>query len=112
MGDFFQLPPVSRGEIEYAFEHRIWKVLGLTPCVLTTQYRQDTEGDELLSVLNSIRTGNVTPDILNILHSRDIPVLTNDHTELFTKNISVDAYNSDKLSLLETDSRTYSMHNK
>ncbi len=112
VGDFFQLPPVSRSEIEYAFEHRIWKVLGLTPCVLTTQFRQNTEGDELLSVLDAIRTGDVTPDILNILHSRDIPVLTNDHTELFTKNISVDAYNSDKLSLLETDSRTYSMHNK
>jgi len=58
VGDFFQLPPVSRGsEVSYAFEHRIWKYLDLIPCVLSTQYRQsygDTEGS-LLSILNEIR---------------------------------------------------------
>lgn len=45
VGDFFQLPPVSRGmsEVEYAFEHPIWREMKLIPCVLTTQYRQMSE---------------------------------------------------------------------
>lgn len=57
VGDFFQLPPVSRGadRIEFAFEHPIWRDSRLIPCVLTTQYRQNTEGDELLSILSEIR---------------------------------------------------------
>ena len=42
VGDFFQLPPVSRdsSSIEFAFEHPIWRETRLIPCVLTTQYRQ------------------------------------------------------------------------
>lgn len=41
VGDFFQLPPVSRDSIsEFAFEHPSWKTWNLAICALTTQYRQ------------------------------------------------------------------------
>lgn len=41
VGDFFQLPPVSRDrEMEYAFEHSAWESFDLTTCVLSGQYRQ------------------------------------------------------------------------
>ena len=42
VGDFFQLPPVSRdsSSVEFAFEHPVWRELKLIPCVLTEQYRQ------------------------------------------------------------------------
>lgn len=41
VGDFFQLPPVSRErEVEFAFEHPAWKTWNLAICALTTQYRQ------------------------------------------------------------------------
>ncbi len=109
VGDFFQLPPVSQGQIEYAFEHPVWRSLRLTPCVLTTQFRQDAEGDPLITILNDIRRGEVSELSRNLLRSRDIPVMTEDHTELFTKNIAVDAYNIDRLSALNTESYTYEM---
>lgn len=103
VGDFFQLPPVSRGsEVSYAFEHRIWKYLDLVPCVLSTQYRQsygDTEGS-LLTVLNEIRSGDISEMSRELLMSRNLMVYTDDHTELFTRNIAVDAYNSDRLAEL------------
>jgi len=103
VGDFFQLPPVSRGnEVSYAFEHRIWGYLHLVPCVLSTQYRQsygDTEGS-LLSILDEIRSGTVSDISREYLHLRNILVHTDDHTELFTRNVAVDAYNSDRLEAL------------
>ncbi len=41
VGDFFQLPPVSRNNFsEFAFEHPSWKEFRLAICTLTTQYRQ------------------------------------------------------------------------
>lgn len=112
VGDFFQLPPVSRGMVEYAFEHSVWRGLRLTPCVLTTQFRQDAEGDPLLTILNDIRRGDVSELSKNLLRSRDIPVMTEDHTELFTKNIAVDAYNIDRLAALSAEPHTYQMEGK
>jgi ATP-dependent DNA helicase PIF1 len=112
VGDFFQLPPVSRGMVEYAFEHSVWRGLRLTPCVLTTQFRQDAEGDPLLTILNDIRRGEVSELSKNLLRSRDIPVMTEDHTELFTRNVAVDAYNIDRLSALNSESYTFQMEGK
>lgn len=41
VGDFFQLPPVSRGmDIEFAFENSAWRTFRLAICVLDVQYRQ------------------------------------------------------------------------
>ncbi len=41
VGDFFQLPPVSRGnDIDFAFEDPVWRTLRLAICVLDVQYRQ------------------------------------------------------------------------
>jgi ATP-dependent exoDNAse (exonuclease V) alpha subunit len=42
VGDFFQLPPISRGrEAQFAFESPRWRDLNLITCYLTEQYRQD-----------------------------------------------------------------------
>ena len=57
VGDFFQLPPVTRdSSVEYAFEHPSWRTFKLAICVLSTQFRQSQEEDELLKILNEIRT--------------------------------------------------------
>lgn len=74
--------------------------LRLTPCVLTTQFRQDAEGDPLLTILNDIRRGEVSELSKNLLRSRDIRVMTEDHLSFFTRNIAVDAYNIDRLAAL------------
>lgn len=101
VGDFFQLPPVSRsGESLYAFLHPIWEWMEMTPCVLTTQYRQslaDGGADPLLEILSEIRAGDVSDRSHALLRSCDRSIDTDDHTELYTRNITVDAYNTDRL---------------
>ena len=38
--------------------------------------------------------------------------MTEDHTELFTKNVAVDAYNIDRLAALSAEPHTYQMEGK
>ena len=115
--DFFQLPPVTRGlDVEFAFEHPIWRETRLIPCVLTTQYRQSQSAwgidDDLLVILSEIRTGKITQNSINLLESRNIPVNTEDHTELFTRNVSVDSYNTERLNAIRDDIFIFDMHSK
>jgi hypothetical protein len=115
VGDFFQLPPVSRDTgVQFAFEHPIWRTFRLAICVLTTQYRQVSEAgeDPLLQILSDIRSDEVSQMSISRLTSRQIPIQTDDHTELFTKNISVDAYNTKRLSALHGDTFVYGMQSK
>lgn len=123
VGDFFQLPPVSRDTlVEFAFEHPSWKNWNLAICSLTTQYRQANTAnqipsqwvppDHLLTILNEIRSGHVSAHSLQLLRSRNIPVVTEDHTELFTRNVSVDAYNTDRLGAIAWDIFIYEMTGK
>lgn len=115
--DFFQLPPVTRGlDVEFAFEHPIWRETRLIPCVLTTQYRQSQSAwgidDDLLVILSEIRTGKITQNSIKLLESRNIPVNTEDHTELFTRNVSVDSYNTERLNAIRDDIFIFDMHSK
>jgi hypothetical protein len=142
VGDFFQLPPVSResSHVEYAFEHPSWRSFKLAICVLSTQYRQKTEysssrhseerriqvsgaldpsyrqddgkQDPLLTVLNEIRSWEVSEKSRSLLESRNVRVETDDHTELFTRNISVDAYNKEKLDSIPGDIFVFEMYTK
>lgn len=116
VGDFFQLPPVSRGmEAEFAFEHPSWRNFSLAICSLSTQYRQFHESqkeDPLLYILNEIRSGIVSETSLRLLDSRNISVTTDDHTELFTRNVSVDAYNNERLNQIHTDTFVYEMQSR
>ena len=58
VGDFFQLPPISRGSEKAHFVHRsdVWSAMGLKVCYLDEQYRY--EDDMLLNLLNNIRANN------------------------------------------------------
>ncbi len=150
VGDFFQLPPVSRGSdfVEFAFEHPIWRELKLIPCVLTEQYRQvwvksekwkvksmstrhveawdilpwedgqdfsqarNDRADPLLDILTEIRSGSISEHSRDLLASRNITVETEDHTELFTKNIAVDAYNTERLNAIREDIFLFEMQGK
>ncbi len=56
VGDFFQLPPVTRERaVSYAFEHSAWRTWKLAICVLTEQFRQNTENDPLVRILDEMR---------------------------------------------------------
>ena len=102
VGDFFQLPPISReGEplARFAYLSPSWQEANLTVCYLSEQHRQDD--DHFLSFLTSLRMGNITDESHAILASRHINVpATEAHTKLYSHNVDVDRVNREKLAAL------------
>lgn len=110
VGDFFQLPPIARqGEMmRYAFESRAWESLRPLVCYLTEQFRQEDE--LLLSLLSSIRRGEIEEDHYNLLKEQvDIAYENIEPTRLYTHNADVDTVNAAKLAELHTSAKSYKM---
>lgn len=113
VGDFFQLPPIARqGEMmRYAFESRAWERLRPLICYLTEQHRQEDE--LLLSLLTSIRRGEIEDDHYNLLREQtEIGYENIEPTRLYTHNADVDAVNNEKLAGLVGTAREYRMQTK
>lgn len=113
VGDFFQLPPVSRGrEVKFAYSSVVWRDLSLLTCYLTEQYRQDDS--DFLSVLSAIRSGNVEELHYEELmrRHRDPAELPLDAPKLFSHNADVDRINAAELAKLKGASRKFSMSSK
>lgn len=110
VGDFFQLPPVTRqGEMmRYAFESDAWQAANPLVCYLSEQHRQE---DELfLSLLKSIRSNEVEEDHYTLLSEQiDIGYENIEPTKLYTHNADVDAFNNTKLTELKGDKHTFHM---
>ncbi len=103
-GDFFQLPPVSRGgeEARFVVHSNVWQELDPVICYLNTQYRQ--KGDELAEILGAMRASDLRRRHVEALQARVgiIPEEDN-YTELHTTNIDVDFINQQKLKTLSGD---------
>ena len=59
-GDFFQLPPINRGDSRaggFIVNSKVWQELDPTICYLQEQHRQDDE--ILLDILNALRAGDL-----------------------------------------------------
>lgn len=113
-GDFFQLPPVSKGgkKARFAFESGAWQAMGVKICYLEEQHRH--EDDRLKSLLNAIRSGKVTEDTYTILEERvralqSEEVLSNDVAKLFTHNADVDVLNDHRLHRIDGQAYAYTM---
>lgn len=112
-GDFFQLPPITRGgaPVRFAFEADAWQQMtDLVVCYLDTIYRQD-ENDPLMRILNEMRTGTMSEDSLEQLKERMNETLP-DHvtpTRLYTHNVDVDALNDRELAQLSGKHAVYRM---
>ena len=109
-GDFFQLPPINRGDSRaggFVVNSNVWHELDPTICYLNEQYRQDDE--ELLDILNSMRSGELRRNHAEKLLNRiDIESADKDlMTELHTVNIDVDRLNNARLDLLDGDEIFY-----
>jgi len=106
VGDFFQLPPVSRDEkMEFAFESEAWKEADLKICYITEQHRQ-SEG-EFLDILTAMRNGAVEEKhkarLLKCAEiSGEIPA-----TLLFTHNADVDRINEEELAKINAPLKTF-----
>lgn len=113
VGDFFQLPPVSKDEsVQFAFMADSWKALNPVVCYLHEQHRQDDE--KLLNLLSALRADKIAEhhsDYLTerITHFDDIP---EDIPKLFPHNADVDRLNDYALEQLQTDSHVYRMESE
>jgi ATP-dependent exoDNAse (exonuclease V) alpha subunit len=117
-GDFFQLPPVSRGESvenRFAYKAESWKTAEPVVCYLSEQHRQ--KDDEYLKILNEIRDNKVSGKTVNLLRSRIKGELEKEEggfekTKLFTHNIDVDIINNKYLDLVPGQTRIFSMSSR
>jgi ATP-dependent DNA helicase PIF1 len=109
-GDFFQLPPINRGDSRaggFVVNSQVWQELDPAICYLEEQHRQDDE--VLLDILNSLRAGELRRHHAEKLLERveiqpDADELL---TELHTVNIDVDKLNEEKLDELGGDEIFY-----
>lgn len=109
-GDFFQLPPVNRGEARaggFVVHSKAWQELDPTICYLQEQHRQDDE--HLLEILNALRAGDIRRHHAEKLLARvdEQPGEAAVLTELHTVNIDVDRLNEKKLDELPGDELFY-----
>ncbi len=113
VGDFFQLPPVSRGrEAVFAYASPVWRDLNLFTCYLTEQYRQDDS--EFLGVLSAIRAGLVEEMHYEELMRRHTEPsgLPADAPKLFSHNADVDRINAAELAKLPGKAMKFRMSAK
>lgn len=114
VGDFFQLPPVSKmgSEPKFAFECDAWKHMRPVICYLTEQHRQSDK--RYLSVLTAIRKNIYNETHHEYLQERQIDQAaahahTSTVTRLFPHNADVDEINTRELAKLETPPNIFSM---
>lgn len=117
VGDLFQLPPVvSREEQEifpqlyetpYFFSSRAFTLAEFELVKFDTIFRQSH--NEFIQVLNKVRVGHASPDILAFLNSRyrqDV-VMEEGTVTLTTTNATADKINSHRLAALAGQERVY-----
>ena len=97
IGDFFQLPPVEKGENfdrKYCFESNLWSDLDLHAVILTKNYRQSEE--DLITALSHMRTNSLTETDINLLRTRECREDDNIQNALhiFATNFEADSYNN------------------
>ena len=115
-GDFFQLPPVVRGNDEYesaevfAFTSKAWKEAKPVVCYLTEQFRQ--EDDKLLNILQAIRDGDMQDEHFEMLKGTSENFHKEDHIKLYTHNVNVDEINKKAFNEIEGKVHTYHMITK
>ena len=109
VGDFYQLPPVSRyGELRFLFESEIWASTIKVIVVLKKIWRQLDPVYQ--QVLTEVRMGSLSADSETILRSRMDTDWRNESikpTVLFSRNADVDKVNDVNMNALDTDIQTF-----
>lgn len=108
-GDFFQLPPISRGSRRvnnFVVQSDSWQNLDPTICYLAEQHRQDDA--DFLGILNALRGGDIRRNHAEALMARvNADLGKQELTELHTVNADVDQINRMRLDALPGDEITY-----
>ena len=110
VGDFFQLPPVSKGKenslwggFEYAFESSSWNAF--EPVVVELTITKRTHDALFFSHLGKIRRGILENETLEYLEAlrTNVGVWDDDPTVLFGRNKEAEMLNIQKLSEIESE---------
>jgi len=113
-GDFFQLPPIVKGNgnIEFINTTGTWKNMDVRVCYLHEQFRQDDNALE--KILNEMRTGEVSSEARSMLDERSDKQAKKEitPTRLYTHNVDVDAQNDEELDKLPGEERVFEMQTK
>ncbi|MDP2669298.1 MAG: PIF1 family DEAD/DEAH box helicase [bacterium] len=127
VGDFFQLPPIVKGDREsaggrseqtifvddseprFAYDSEAWKRSKLVVCYLTEQHRQDDS--KYLALLSAIRANTFSPEHLSHIKTR---IITGDRAptgtpKLFAHNADVNRVNDEILSKLPGAPQVFAM---
>ncbi|MBI5469715.1 AAA family ATPase [Candidatus Kaiserbacteria bacterium] len=108
VGDFFQLPPVSRGEMaRFAFDSASWREANPVVCYLSEQHRQ--EDGAFLGLLDAVRRGDVEDEHYELLQSRMKKPGKEVATRLHTHNAEADRINDDSLAKVEGKMKVFEM---
>jgi len=111
VGDFFQLPPVSKGKqdslwggFEYAFESSSWNAF--KPVVVELTITKRTHDDLFFAHLGKIRRGILDNETLEFLEAlrANVGVWDDDPTVLFGRNKEAEMLNIQKLAQIESES--------
>lgn len=109
-GDFFQLPPINRGDNRagsFVVFSNAWQELDPVICYLNEQHRQDDSA--LIEILSALRSGDLRRHHAEALLAR-IDVYPSDETqltELHTTNVDVDTINTRRLLEIAGDELQY-----
>ncbi len=109
VGDFFQLPPVSRDtkNVKFAFESEAWLNAEPKICYLTEQHRQ--EDGLFLEILTAMRKGSLSVMHKKHLMARRRAEAPKNITRLFTHNSDVDLVNTSELAKISAPKKTFTM---
>ena len=117
VGDFFQLPPVSRvgDTVGFAFRSNAWRAMQPLVCYLSEQHRQSDE--QFLSVLSAIRNNSFDVEHYEHLERRrvshgDVVLNTESLTRLFPHNADVDTLNTREIKKITSAGKKYTMTSK
>lgn len=112
VGDFFQLPPVSKGEpSKFAFESSSWQDANPLCCYLSEQHRQ--EDDVFLELLSNLRAGTLQQSHTDALRARaELPEEGDLSTRLYPHNADVDRINDEALSHIDAEAKLFEMRSE
>ncbi len=115
VGDFFQLPPITReegGEAHFAYHAKAWAAANPIVCYLTEQHRQDD--GSFTDLLSAIRRNEFTDEHMSLLEKRRIDMLGDeplkDAPKLFSHNVDVDRVNTNILNQLPGEAKNFQMN--
>jgi ATP-dependent DNA helicase PIF1 len=109
VGDFFQLPPVSKNErTQFAFESESWKEANPIICYLSEQHRQDDA--EFLELLGAMRHGTFSEkNHARLVSRQDSKPTKTVATRLYTHNADVDRINNEALDKISGSAHVFQM---